>query len=194
MRVNSEEYYKLLAQIKDNNPPRIAPLTDADVLMEIDLNTREINAPQYLSVQDDHLAEVVYFEIDRFYDSYDLLNSIGVIEYIDAKGDGHIYSIPYYDIFTKKDKIVFPWCIQGYATNTAGIVEFAVKFYQLNENKELIYCLNTLPAKSRVLRGISRNTINDSEDYYQLANAADQIFSELQSMKRTRDVMWICLT
>ena len=195
MIVNSDEYYKLLSQIKDYNPPRIVPLHPDSIIMDIDLNTREIKSPQYLSVQDDHLAETVYFRIDRFYDNYDLANSIGIIQYIDATGKGHLYPIPYYDLYTEREdnKIIFPWCIEGFATNTAGVVTYAIKFYQLDKNNKLEYSLNTKSASSIVQKGININAIKDSEDYYQLSTIADQLISEVQNLKRDTDIFWIVL-
>ena len=51
-------------------------------MFEIDANSRKINVDATpfkangLSVQGDHLAETVFFKIDRYYDTMDLMNTI----------------------------------------------------------------------------------------------------------------------
>lgn len=144
MKINSEEYYDLLTHVKDNNPPFIAPLTPESKIINIDLNTRLIEMPENIIVEDDHLSNTIYFEMDRFFDNFDLANSIGIVQYINAEGEGYLYPIPFYDIFTKKDenKIIFPWCVEGHATKAFGEIKFAIKFFEI-ENKKIIYNINT---------------------------------------------------
>lgn len=193
MIVNSEEYYKILQHIKDYNSPSIVPLQPDSIIMNIDLNSRIIEAPEYLSVEEDHLAETVYFRLDRFYDNQDLANTVGIIQYINGKGDGYIYPIPYYDIATEKEnnKILFPWCIEGHVTEKSGVINFSIKFYDI-ENEEVKYILNTLPAKSKVAKGLEVSNIENNPDYSHLLSIADQLIAEVQNIKR-QDLYWIIL-
>ena len=193
MIVNSEEYYDLLQHINDYNPPRVVPLHPGSIIMDIDLNSRTIDAPTYLSVQDDHLAETVYFRVDRFYENQDLINTVGIIQYVNAKGDGYIYPIPYYDLITEKEnnKILFPWCIEGHVTEKAGNVEFSIKFYEI-ENKEINYILNTKPAISKVINGLNTEAIKNNGDYQYLLSIADELIADIENLKR-QDLYWIVL-
>jgi hypothetical protein len=106
-----------------------------------------------LSVEKDHFAETIYFTIDRYFDNMDLTNTVGLIQYINHnyrdengnKDKGHLYIIPYFDAITMKNenKIILPWCIEGYATAAAGPVTFSFRFYKMDQNHEFIYNLNT---------------------------------------------------
>lgn len=158
MIVDSKEYLGLLWRIQDENPPSIAVLAPAsEPFIEVDWSTRTINAPEFISVKSDHRSEVVYFKMPRFYDGYDLTNTIGIIQYINAKGEGRVYPIPFYDVDTcsDEDMILFPWEIEGEATKAAGTVQYSLRFYKLDTTKEhLQYNLNSLPAASKVLEGI----------------------------------------
>ena len=72
MVTNPAEYAKLLWKIQDQNPPTTALLLpNSERLIEVDLNTRLISAPEYLSVATDHRAETVFFVMDRFHDNVD---------------------------------------------------------------------------------------------------------------------------
>ena len=60
MITSLQEYYNLLYLIQDENPPELAVLLPGDEpLLRIDLDTRKIDAPEYLSVATDHRAETV---------------------------------------------------------------------------------------------------------------------------------------
>lgn len=126
-------------------------------VFDIDLNKRTVQVPEYLSVQQDHESETIYFKFDRFYDTVDLTNMVCVIQYKNAGGEEYFYPVPFYDITTYGDepghKVLIPWCIQGPATAYAGLVEFSVIFFRLDANSNLIYMLNTIPAKGKILQG-----------------------------------------
>lgn len=194
MKINSEEYYNLLTHIKDNNPPFIAPLTPNSKIIPINLNTRIIEMPDSIIVEEDHLSNIIYFEMDRFFDNYDLANSIGIIQYINAEGEGYLYPIPFYDIFTKKDehKIIFPWCIEGHATKSFGDVEFAIKFFEI-KNKKIIYNINTQPAIATITKGLDKSPIENSNDYQYLLSIADELIAEIETIKRGQELYWIVL-
>ena len=65
--------------------------------------------------------------MDRYYDGVDLSNTTGIVQYINAKKESHIYAIPFYDIVTFEGKILFPWCIDGAATKKAGDIKYSFK-------------------------------------------------------------------
>ena len=69
MITTQEEYYHLLYRIQENNAPTTAILLPStERTYYIDLNKREIEAPEFLSVEHDHTAETLYFVVDRYYD------------------------------------------------------------------------------------------------------------------------------
>lgn len=161
MVVTKTEYEKLLADIQDTyNAPqnRIFMIPEDRPIYEIDLNSRKVDSPEQLSVQGDHQADTIYFVLDRYYDRIDLTNTIGIIQYKNARLNEFVYVIPFYDTTTKgKDKIIIPWCIQGPATKYSGKVEFSFRFFALDEKKNIIFNLNTLIASSFVVKGWQHN-------------------------------------
>lgn len=185
MITRANDYFALYHQVTSGNPPDLAVLLPNDEnIYHIDLDTRTIEAPAQLGVTHDQRAEVIYFAMDRYYDNLDLAQTIGVIEYINAKDEAFIYGIPFYDIETlnssygefidpsiyskiksSREQILFPWIVSSDVTAAAGTVEFAMSFYMLNKDAEQIASeqnpevnfllrLNLLPATSTVLEGI----------------------------------------
>lgn len=150
-----EQLYDLQARYAPSN----VYLPFADNIYEVDLKTRTINGPDFISVQREHKAEVIYFKVDRFFDYMDLANTVCIVEYIvpgDTKRVPHIYAVPFYDTskYLKEGKMIFPWSVGGAATSTAGTIEYAIRFFKIDgdgANAQLVYNLNTLPAKSKIL-------------------------------------------
>ena len=70
------------------------------------------------------------------------------IHYTNLKtGKSFLYNVPFYDIVSYntdvQKKILFPWCIDGAATKTAGIVKYSVRFYKVDEHSDtLLFNLN----------------------------------------------------
>ena len=159
MITDSKEYFDILYRIQDENPPVIATLVPSyEPFMEIDLDTRTISVPEFMSINKDHRSETVYFKCARYYNDVDLSQMCGIIQYINAAGEGRIYKIPFYDLDTcsADNSMLFPWCIEGEATKKAGDVQFSVRFFKLNATgTHLIYNLNTLPAVSKVKEGMN---------------------------------------
>ena len=165
MITTPKDYYNLYHKIQSENPPTIAVLLPTDEkIYHVDLNTRTSEAPVYLSVEADHKSEVIYFTVDRFYDFYDLTEAVCVVQYKNAKNEVRAYAVPYYDIetFGKEDLILFPWLIDGEVTRAGGTVEFNIRFYKLSDTGSYyVYNISTLPARSKVLKGIDSNPINN---------------------------------
>lgn len=156
MITNSHDYEQILWEIQSNAPTRKALLLPKDEkVFNIDLNTRKIEIPQFLSVAKDHEAETIYFKFDRYFDYVDLTTKACIIQYINAKGDSYIYPVPYYDLetFADEGKVVIPWCIQGAATEKAGNIQFAIRWYSTNAEKHISYSFNTLVAQGKILEG-----------------------------------------
>lgn len=200
MITEKQEYLDLLYKIQDENKPSLAILLPGDErIYNVDLATRTIEAPEYLSVETDHRSEVIYFKVARYYDAIDLSNTICVIQYINANKEGRVYAVPYYDIDTLSDtnEMLIPWEVDGEATVAAGDVQYAIRFYKLDSritDKRLVYNLNTLTASSKVLHGIDINPeeLQGSNNKEYIATYLDEILAISREIA-DKDVYWVVL-
>lgn len=199
MVTTPRDYYNLYHRIQSENSPSIAILLPTDEkIYSIDLNSRTVEAPKYLSVSGDHNAEVIYFKVNRFYDFYDLTQAVCVIQYINGANQPRAYVVPYYDIETlngmhtdeKEDLILFPWFIDKEVTKAHGKITFSIKFYKMTEGgSQYLYNLTTLPATSEVLEGIKidEDLIQEEEDHLtSLVDAIYHAIHEAAEVRRTR--------
>lgn len=166
MITSAKEYYSNLYRIQDENPPTLALLLPStERIFNIDLNTRTIEAPEFLSVETDHRAEAIYFKMPRYYDGVDLTSKTAVIQYENAAGEGHVYVVPFYDVETAdrlginegvdvRQTVLFPWLIDHNVAKKAGKVSYNIRFYELASESHLLYSMNLLPAESQILHGI----------------------------------------
>lgn len=153
-----EQLYDLQARYAPSNV--YLPL--AHNTYEINLKTRTIHGPEFISVQRDHKSEIIYFKVDRFFDYMDLANTVCVVEYIvpgDKKRVPHFYVVPFFDTtkYLNEGKMVFPWSVGGAATEKDGTIEYAIRFFRIageGKEAELVYNLSTLPTKSKVLSSL----------------------------------------
>lgn len=197
-----EKYFENLWLIQSKNAPQtVLLLPSSENIYEIDLASRTIEAPPVLSLQKDHNAETIYFMVDRFHDNMDLYETICIVQYITPSGLKRIYPVPFYDVSTYKQfidlgpkddkpKLIFPWCIDGAATRDAGMVEYSIRFYKLDEYyKTITYNLSTLPAKGEVLHGME--VLAQNEDYDFTAEVIQQILSRIEAAKvYNSDIYW----
>lgn len=131
---------------------------------KIDADTRTVTIPTAFArngvgVQGDEIAEVVYFSIDRYFDSIDLASVDNiVIQWQTRNGSGISQHFgKSIEVIDGREKIVFGWPISSKLTGTAGTIRFAVRFYSVDTAEQVIkYSLATLPAEV---------TINATLDY-----------------------------
>lgn len=101
MITTAKEYDEMRYRIYDANYPSEALLLPSDeFIYEIDLNTRQIKAPTILGVERDHRAETIYFITDRFYCGIDLATTSCLVQFINAKGEGRYFPVPFLDSTT----------------------------------------------------------------------------------------------
>ena len=205
-----DDYRDLLYRVQDpNRQDRVINLPVDEPLYHIDLDTRTVEAPEFLSVEYDHNSETIYFCVDRFYDNIDLATMFCVIQYQNAnpevKKGGYIYPVPYFDITTKaeENKMLFQWALEGPATAYAGTVTFSIKFYKISaitvdhidgtseQLRVYDYVLNTLPKESKVLHGL--DVLATTENYYIESYEIERIYQEIEKVRRTNDLYWIML-
>lgn len=146
-------------------------------LFEINANTRRINVPSDfssngLSVQGDHLAETVFFSIDRYFDYMDLSNcQIRINWKIGGVSGQSVNFIKSTDI--EPGYIIFGWPVAKDLTGKSGSLSFAVEFYQ-EKNGETVYSLNTLISTINIKEGL---VLVDPE----VINVNDDILNMLQN-------------
>lgn len=204
MITTREEYLQNLIQINDKNKPQIAVLLPKDEpIYEINLNTRKVAVPPFLSVKSDHYAETFYFKVDRYFDNMDLSDTACLIQYTNSgikNDDGHFYLVPYYDITTLRaeNKILLSWMVSNSAAAAAGTLTFSFRFYKLDAGTVVddkmvynyIYCLNTEPAKSKILDGLDIMG-KDSDNVNIEADAATILAARIDELSKLVGVYWI---
>lgn len=124
-----------------------------------------------IAVIGDHLAEVLYFTIDRYYDTWDLLDpSIQVVaqwSYVsggktvrsgisiiapDESENG--YSIRKdAKVFASDDKIMFGWPINNTIAQEAGSIKFSIRFFKIASG-HLVFNMNTIPTTVEIKNGL----------------------------------------
>ena len=161
-----EESYKFLK----------LPLNEPHFVIEA--NSRTITVPpefqKYgISVVGDEVAEIVFFEVDRFYDTTDLYDTKIIIQW-QAPGTSTIQYTPAFSKTTIIDprngdeKVVFGWPITSTITKTAGTLTFSVRFYienASNPTQELPdFSLSTLVQKVNINPGLAVDILGLSGD------------------------------
>ena len=93
---------------------------------------------------------------------------------------------------TYESKMLFPWRIQGEATKAAGMVEYSMRFYRMNENKEIFYNLNILPATSEVLYGmeIQKEEYPEKSEGATMLEQIAQRLLDLENRERREGISW----
>lgn len=188
-----------------NNKPLLSIILPSDErIFDVDLNTRTISVPTFLSVAKDHRAETVYFLVDRYYEYKDLAQTSCMIEFINAAGEGGFYPVPFYDIssypryidkdeITHEAKILIPWCIEGDVTKVAGQVQFVLRFYQLDdEHDKFIYNIRTQIATGTILNGMDDTVLDQNIDPETESYLAQQINWKIDEAEQT--IYWTDLT
>ena len=204
MKTTPEDFLSALYQLQSQNKIKHAILLPPDeTIYEVQLNTRQIQAPDKLGLEFDHYAETYYFKINRFFDNMDLTSCVGLIQFInhnrieeDGKGLPHYYVIPYFDATTLKDsdELIFPWCIDNRVTAATGPVSFVFRFYKMSDTYTLTYLISTLPATSKIvdtLDGAKEGQIEGTPEFPIIpGDRYAWIINEIQSLKDTNDLYW----
>lgn len=139
----------------------------------IDANTRAIKVPTNftkngIGVQGDDVAEIVWFEIDRYYDIIDFYNTRPVVQWKHSgETESYISDAWFVDINTKPDKLIFGWPLEKAICEKSGDLEFSVRFISFEGSSDnLNYSFNTLPTKVKINKSLNiseiTNIIDDS--------------------------------
>lgn len=159
---------------EDVNPGYLFLTMPADEdYFEINANTRAIAIPSSfkkngVGVYGDHLAEMLVFKIDRYFDYQDLYNTKIAINwnFIPSGSRAYLYDeVQEEEAFAPNDVlepeyIVFGFPITKEMTPGKGTLEFSVSFYTVgpsegNEDDLIDYALNTMTASVAINAGLS---------------------------------------
>lgn len=132
---------------------------------EIDANSRKITVPadfktNGVSVQGDHLAEVIFFRIARFFDYKDLSTCDILINWKMGTKEGKTTRFIKFDDNmvepdeTKTECIIFGWPINDVVTEKSGALTFAIEFRNVSNSGEVLYRFNTLPVTVNIKDGL----------------------------------------
>ena len=163
---NLDAFYGSIEEIAAVDPKFLRLPLD-EPLFDIDANTRKITVPAEfkangVSVQKDHLAEVIFFRIERYFDYTDLSTCNIVINWKMGSKEGKTTRfIKFEKVFTidetKASYIVFGWPINDVVTDKSGQLTFAVEFFKTEgsgEEQKVIYRFNTLPVSVNIKDGL----------------------------------------
>jgi hypothetical protein len=188
----SDEFYALLARVQTSYGPIIDTVPKLADCIEVDLNSRRIKIEdssyaEWLSVETDHRAEVIYFEVDRYYEDVDLRDCTIIIEYINAHNDARIYPVSFIDTDSRPGKMIIAWNIGNAATAYAGTIQFALVFYKVDTNKHIVYKLSTIPAEGKIEHGMGYKIFDDpnydiwkeQDNYYAMGENYPTLLAEL---------------
>ena len=200
-------YKSLLYEIQNANVQ--GPTTDEIIvpsnisLYTVNLDTREIDAPEYLSVQHEHYAETVYFLVDRYHDRMDLAQTNCVIQYITPDNESYVYVVPFCDTVTYENKMIIPWSISGSATKLSGTVKYILRFYLIDEqsveeggpsNAQFAYSLSTKPASGKVMYGLPITVEGQIDDTAYHIDSDTRLYELINSLTQIADnatLYWI---
>lgn len=199
-------YKSLLYEI--NNAAMASSNIDAIVvpsnkqLYNIDLNTREVEAPEVLSIQSEHYAETVYFLVDRYYDNMDLAQTNCVVQYTTGE-KSYVYAVPFCDFTTYENKLIIPWSISISATELSGTIKFFLRFYLIAdesiynqdgtynpEGAQFSYSLSTLVATSKVLKTLPQEDFTAEDADFHIPERFFELINHMNELTDNATVYW----
>lgn len=158
MITTAEEYNEKLYLINNANyPTQALALPKDEFIYEIDLNTRIIKAPTFLGVEKDHKAETIYFLCDRIYCGIDLATTSCLVQYVNAKGEGRYFPVPFYDTTTYSGRDEN----KRYILANVNYANYQRDTYYVLKNDEYV---------------ISKDAFNPEETYYQYIDCPKILF------------------
>lgn len=163
---NIDPYFLILPGIADEEP------------FKINANTRAIEVPAAfkngVAVQGDNLAEIIYFSIDRYFDTTDLYYKDVFVQW-EAPAQGLGQKDTGLTMCVNKTarlipgKVVFGWPIADSLTKQPGTLKFSVRFFDrepIDSNKpdgpkKLVYSFSTLTSSLKINPGLDFDLSDD---------------------------------
>ena len=147
------------------NDPVFLILPADEGIFAIDANTRKISIPNDfarngVAVQGDELAEILYFSIDRYFDTTDLYYKDIFVQWeipasgSSATGDKGLSVTINKTLSMEPGKVIFGWPLTSEITKNPGNVKFSVRFYERgtdsHDQEILTYSFSTLTATIKI--------------------------------------------
>lgn len=203
--ITPKEYQRQLDQLLNlaDSAKIPTPITEEPVF-NVDLNTREIEIPKQfrnLAVYSDHMAETIWFAVDRYYDGVDLYRKRVAIQYVNALGEEGLDILDTYDhnvsgdrqsdVYNSDDdrgrynkisegEILIAWKLDYAVTKASGPIEFSLRFFEVDDESQttLSYNLTTRTATVNILNGlyITENSANPVLPKTKLEDLVDKIY------------------
>lgn len=198
-------YQELLYKLQSETRVGDWEVPEDGVCFPINWNQREVQIPSGSApvlVTGDHNANIVYFEMDRYFNIVDLSEMSCVVEYINPEGKVRISPILQYDTSTP-GVLRIGWVVNhSMVSEDMGTVQFAVRFYRINAGtREYEYNMSTTPAQFTVLKGImqkgNKEDFNiEDYDYEYPANDILDIFDRIHQIENSlsdQSIFWFDL-
>ena len=171
-----------------------------EIIYNIDLNSRTVEAPPSLGVYMDNNAEVVWFSVDRFYDDVDLFGALCYIQYKNALNENYIcWTTSQVIPKTDHNKLYIPWPISIAATKAVGKVTFSFQFFKTSEDKQRVYySINTKTATSQILPGLHVDPLDDfieyddtvNPQYSELLKTLNEMAEDIANLAKDYNLYW----
>ena len=203
--ITPKEYQRQLDQLLNlADSAKIPTLITEEPVFNVDLNTREIEIPKQfrnLAVYSDHMAETIWFAVDRYYDGVDLYRKRVAIQYVNALGEEGLDILDTYDhnvsgdrqsdVYNSDDdrgrynkisegEILIAWKLDYAVTKASGPIEFSLRFFEVDDESQttLSYNLTTKTATVNILNGlyITENSANPVLPKTKLEDLVDKIY------------------
>ena len=208
--IYTQDFANFLQRIQAQYPTTLQEIPLDEPRIQVDLNLRKIDIENsiykdFLCMAEDHRAETIYFEVDRYFEDVDLFHCTCVVEYINGGDHPRIYPITLKDTFkdlvedgTMKDKMILAWNIGAEATLYKGDIKFSLMFYKTTWSInaagdvfdcKIIYALHTTPAIGHILQGMEYSDEQKLEiqDAYTLQT---NHYEALLAMINQKNVYW----
>lgn len=172
-----EKYFGVIGSLNDyiNTKYSILPLDEP--YFEIDTDLRQIKPPStntVYAVKGDDCAETLYFVVDRYFDNIDLASQKIVIEWDNGFNKG-MTEETVRDLISRPEEIIFGWTITDDATSQGNYLKFAVRFYDYDVSRGVLYSLSTTPFTIPIKEGLAHDFTK-----YSIIKPSDRIFNLLQ--------------
>ena len=193
-------YLKKLVDLEDKHEdidPMFTMIPAYEGTFVIDANTRNITTPPEfvngVGVQGDDIAEIIYFEIARYFDAVDLATMDILIQWArpgseaDGTDGNQNLALPYKrSLKLKQGHIVFGWPITKEMTEESGDIIYSIRFYKkemddyTHEFKRLVYSFSTSPARLKIKKGLDFDISESTLKALESTNMNDRIYNNLR--------------
>lgn len=197
--ISSTAYLDKLNELEDLDYSSFDDSVKSEPVFAVDLNTRVIKVPsdfRELAVEGDHNAETIWFIAKRMFDGIDLLEKTWNIQFINALGESCIRPMTYKysgaaddidendginipDDRISDDEILLGWKITYDMTKAAGSVSFGIRCFEMDENDELTYSLNTEYATATIADSLFLT--NDTENTNPPADDLTKLLAQIEN-------------